>query len=429
MKRMLLLTSVVILSFTLFSQEIFIKQSLVVNVEVPVRVFQAGKFIENLTLEDFEIYEDGVPQKIEAVYMIKKKTIEKSEERKRFFPETSRNFFLNFEVSEYSAKLGEAIDYFMQNIILNEDNLVIISPLKTYRLKDNALRIRTKEEIAEELKGILRKDALAGNSEYRNAVQELTALARSLTAGIKPADEEDPNQSGSASGGRSMYNPATPPKELDSFTTPHYIGMEFDELLIHYEGLLQKLEILRKIDQIKLLDFAKFLKNKEGQKYVFLFYQREFIPQIEPKALVENMNRFQENIYVMQTLSRISELSKRVVSINVDHVKEAYADASTAIHFLFISKPPPIIPGVYFEEHTEDIFQSFTEMARATGGFSDSSSDPSSLFRKALDASENYYLLYYSPKNYMSDGKFKEIKVKVKNEGYRVIHRAGYFAN
>lgn len=32
-------------------------------------------------------------------------------------------------------------------------------------------------------------------------------------------------------------------------------------------------------------------------------------------------------------------------------------------------------------------------------------------------------------KNYVPDGKFRKIKVRVKGQNYRVIHRAGYFAD
>jgi hypothetical protein len=42
---------------------------------------------------------------------------------------------------------------------------------------------------------------------------------------------------------------------------------------------------------------------------------------------------------------------------------------------------------------------------------------------------ENYYLLYFKPRDLKPDGKFHEITVKVKGGGYRVTHRAGYFAN
>jgi hypothetical protein len=68
-------------------------------------------------------------------------------------------------------------------------------------------------------------------------------------------------------------------------------------------------------------------------------------------------------------------------------------------------------------------------MSQATGGVATSSANPAYAMKKASDASENYYLLYYSPKEYQADGKFKEIKVSVKGKSYRVSHRAGYFAN
>ncbi|MBC8358475.1 MAG: hypothetical protein ISS41_06985 [Candidatus Aminicenantes bacterium] len=418
MKKTLLITALVILSISVFSQEIFIKQSVVINIEVPVRVFKSGAFIDNLTINDFEVFEDGIPQKLEAVYLIKKRAIERSEEKKRFSPETSRNFFIFFEVAEYTAKLGEAVDYFVHNVILPGDNLYIITPMKTYRLKNKALGVTTREEIVMELRGLIRKDSLTGNSEYRATLAELTSLARSLTAGIQTDPE---TQTGFGEG-------AAPPKELDSFTSLQHVGMDLDELLWNYASLLKRLEILRSVEQMKLLEFAQFLKDKEGQKYVFLFYQREYIPQIEPRILNEYMNLHMKNQFVMQTLSQISTLSGRTVSIDVDRVKQAYADSSTSIHFLFITKPPPILPGIYFEEHSEDIYQPFKEMANATGGFVESSSNPAFLFQKALEASENYYLLYYSPKNYEYDGKFKKIKIKLKNKNYKVTHRAGYFA-
>ena len=42
-------------------------QTSAVNVEVQVRVFQGETFINNLTLKDFDVYEDGILQRVEAV--------------------------------------------------------------------------------------------------------------------------------------------------------------------------------------------------------------------------------------------------------------------------------------------------------------------------------------------------------------------------
>jgi hypothetical protein len=145
MKKTFLLTFFVFLGLSLFSQEIFIKQTVVVNVEVPVRVFKDGKFVDKISLDDFEIFEEGIPQKIEAVYLIKKKTVEKREEKKRFSPETKRNYILLFEVSEYFAKLGKALSYFAHNVLMPGDNLIIITPARSYMLKDNTFEIKTRE--------------------------------------------------------------------------------------------------------------------------------------------------------------------------------------------------------------------------------------------------------------------------------------------
>ncbi|MBU4494181.1 MAG: hypothetical protein KJ874_02660 [Acidobacteria bacterium] len=41
------------------------------NVQVPVRVFSGNDFVSDLSIEDFEILKDGVPQKVEALYLVK----------------------------------------------------------------------------------------------------------------------------------------------------------------------------------------------------------------------------------------------------------------------------------------------------------------------------------------------------------------------
>ena len=95
MKKTYLLICILVLSFSVFSQEIQ-EESVVINIEVPVRVFKGNAFVGDLSIDDFEVLEDGIPQKIEAVYLIKKRTVERSEEKKRFTPDTQRNFDLFF---------------------------------------------------------------------------------------------------------------------------------------------------------------------------------------------------------------------------------------------------------------------------------------------------------------------------------------------
>ncbi len=416
MKKLLIIFAVTILSLYTLSQEIFVNQSLVINIEVPVRVFDGKTFVTDLSIDDFEVFENGVLQKLEAVYLVKKRTVVRSEEKKRLSPKTSRSFYLFFEMSEYSPKLREAVSYFINNVLFPGDDLVIITPLKTYRMKDRALEIMSRDAIEDRIVKLLRTDITMGNSEYRGLIDELSGLAKSLSTAIATGTT-DPSETPEIQ------------RELDVAEGIELTEMPMDEQLLYYEGLLSKLETLRTIDYMKLLEFSRFLKDKEGQKHIFMFYEREFIPQIDSKILDRYLSLFQQRPDILGTITNIFSFHRRDNTFDVEPVRKAYSDSSTSIHFMFISSPRPDIYGVYFEEHSEDIFSAFKQMADSTGGFVESSVNPASAFKRALEASENYYLLYYSPKEYKVDGKFKEINVKVKNKAFRVFHRAGYFAN
>lgn len=404
MKKVFLSAAVLIMSIAVFSQQIT-QESLVINIEVPVRVYKGNTFVDNITIDDFEILEEGIPQKIEAVYLVKKKSIERKEEKREFSPEISRNFFLFFEVSEYTSKIGDAISYFIHNKIIPGDNIIFVTPLKTYRMVDRALDFKSKRELAQDLKEILLRDSLIGFSEYRSAVGELMGLAKALSS------------EGNSFG------------QVDEFTTNQYKDLPLDKKLMRYEDILRMIGSLRRIDYKRFLDFAEYLKNLEGQKYVFIFYQREFIPQIEPRIIDQFITVYQNMPNIVRSLSSLYDFYRRDTSFDLDLLKKIYADSSVSVHFLFVTTPPEHIPGIYFHEQSEDIYSTFREISRATGGYMESSANPDTLFKRSVEASENYYLLYYSPLNYKISNKFMKIKVRVKNKDYRVIHRLGYFAD
>jgi len=415
MKKSIIIFGVCILSFTLLAQEIS-HETLVLNIEVPVRVFKGSRFIDNLTIDDFEIYENGKLQRLEAVYLVKKKDIERKDEKKKFSPDTSRTFYLFFEITDFSPRIEDALHYFMQNVLLPDDSMVIVSPMKTYEMNPQALELKSNDEIVKELKALLRKDAMIGSSEYRSELRELTKLTRSFSAVFQSGGEET-----------MRLNQEVSSEFAEAYSMDPTLLLTM--LIDNYRNTLQRLEQLRYVDQPKLLDFARTLKDKEGQKYVFLFYQREYIPQIEPSLLMKIESVFQSEQHLTQNLASLFQLYTREITFDVDWVNQAYADSSASIHFMFFTKPAQHVPGIRFEEHSEDIYSAFRQMATATGGITESSSNPFTLFRTAVESSENYYLLYYTPLNYKKDGQFKNIKIKVRDADYRVIHRAGYFAN
>jgi hypothetical protein len=366
------------------------EQAIAINVEVPVRVYDGNEFVDNLGIDDFELYEEAVLQKIEAIYLINKASIKRSEEKKEYSPKTSRTFFILFEITEYAPKILDATDYFIRNVVLPTDNLFLITPLRSYEIKNDILRTAPKSEIVRQLNGILRRDAWIGNSDYRSIMTDLIGLARALSADVDI---------------------------LDEYSEEEYTQMTLER----YEILLNRLESLRKVDRKKLMAFAEYLKKQEGQKFVLIFYQREFLPQLTP----QDFNRLVGSFKVLTLFGYFF----RDLLIDIEKVKQIFSDSSITIHFLFLTKPYEHIPGIIMQEHSEDMFVTFREMARATAGITASSSSPEYLFQQASNSIENYYLLYYSPKNYKTDGKFKNIEVKVKEKRYEITHRSGYMAN
>ena len=370
----------------------------VVNIEVPVRVFKGGKFVDNLSLNEFEVYENGKPQKIEAIYLIKKTSIKKEEAstKVQLKPEVKkRHFVLIFEMDDYLPELNKVLDYFFKEVLASEDTVWVATPAGSIQLKKEALDQMPREKIVEQLKTRLKRDIRQRALRLQSLIEDLKRLA----------------------------------------TLQEISGMWGQEIMV--ENIAQQIADLKMLDEPRIAEFAGTLRKMEGQKHAFLFYQKEAfrIPAIYLKILRE----FERKDYIDQV-----------------KIQRLYADASTSIHFLFVtktradfkdpsfreSKDNAVVGqanaydqdlsfassggSVVFEQGSGDFFSAFREIAVATGGLRESSSNPAFMFQKAVEASENYYLLYYKPSDYKADGTYKEIEVKVKGGNYQITHRAGY---
>jgi len=405
MKKFIFPIAFLLLALNLFSQ-LGQNEVTAMNITVPVRVLDGSRFVDNVTIEDFELYEDGTLQKIDALYLVQKTKIERKETPKEFNPNLSRNFYLLFQLTDWDPKLGEAIEYFFNNVFLPEDSLIIVTPQRNYNLSPEAFRNNTKEDSIKEMKKILRRDIKVGNSHYNSILRDLRRLVREIQ---------------SAAGlGRSTDT------SVESGFQDQTMSLEL--LLPRYQLALQKMDELRFIDEKKFTSFAGVLKKQLNQKYVFLFYQREFRPEIHPTIASKMMVLFQDKPHILGELSDLFNTYSRQITFNKNRLTQTFADSSLLFNFLFSNKNPKEISGVYMREQSEDVFSAFSEVAEATGGIVDNSQNLLFGFKKAAEISESYYLLYYSPKNYVKDGKFKSIKIKVKNKDYKINYRQGYFA-
>lgn len=386
----------------------------VVNVEVPVRVFDGDRFVDDLALGDFEVFENGRPQKIISLYLVRGTDIRKEEAAApaaaaaspdpRPVPKTARTIVLQFEVLEPMPKIDEAVDYFFREVIQPGDAVAVVTPRGTYRLKPESLAPEARDEIGRQMKGRLRTDILAGAADYKRLLGTLRDIAA--------------------------------------------MPLDTDQKLERTSEVVRQLRDRLGINRRSLRQMAQGLKALEGQKYVFLFYQRELVP-------LPSVGQFgDESLDASEaSLADASDADAyRTSEVTPKTIKEIFSDAAVTANLIYLtqtrvpgamtaagadverqvsagSAEASNLGGTRLKDLSASIFSSLGEVAKATGGVADTSTNPFASFRKAVTASENYYLLYYSPAGYQADGKFRDIAVRVKRKGCRVSNRAGYFAN
>lgn len=385
-KKFILSTFLICTALLLFAQEIQ-HESIVVNIEVQTRVFRGKNFIDNLTKDDFLIYEDGVLQDIDAVYLIRKTEIQREDTEMRpeeaqqiFAPDVSRNIVLQFDMKDYLPKIDEALDQFVENFLSPGDTLTVMTPVKTYNFKKEALSFIPKDRIAEQLKDLVRRDINLGSVEYKSLIRDYMNLYRS--------------------------------------------EMELDLKLYMMQDKIREIQNNRYLPKKIMEDFAEYLKDMSGQKFVFFFYQNETLPL--PPFAVEDPKYFE---FISEIMS--------FVAFDPEMIKQTFSDSSISLHFLYVTKNRYSLGDVEnrgqsdmsIQDISSNMFGILGGIAKATGGITESSANAAAMFEKAAIATENYYLLYYTPKEYKIDGKFKNIEVKVKDKNYRITHRQGYFAN
>jgi len=373
-------------------------------VTVAVRVSAGDRFISGLTLEDFELLENGVPQKIDALFQVEKNVISRQEGESVTVPVTARKFYLLFQMYEFNPKVSEAIHYFFNDALLPGDTLDIQTPMRNYRLTPAAFAQKPRDVLAKEMDNVVRKDINQGNFIYKGLMRDL----RRFTQGIEG------------------LNPIAGGDE-ESDTSVSYFGLEF--LLNQYRESAQKLETLRSIDQDKLIGFAQALKKQDGRKFVFFIYQQEFRPEISPRMLNTLIDINQDNQNILSSLHELFQIYHQNISLDSQKIVEAYCDSSADFNFLFMKRTPERFGGITMREQSEDVFTVFSQVAPATGGITETTQNPVAEVKDALKTSELYYLLSYRPTPVAKGETFKAITVKVRNKDYKVLHRRGYITN
>jgi len=342
------------------------------------------------------------------MYLINKSDITRTEGERDFMPYTARNHYLFFQITQYDPKIEEGIEHFFKNSLLPGDNLRVFTPERSYNLTKEAMQTIPIDKITEDLKTIVRRDIMAGTSEYVSLIKELQRNARNIAATVSLDRESGVLMAGGidpGTGGGLIY------------------------ALNRYSHSMQRLESIRTFSIGQFAQFAEILKKQPGENQVHYFFEKEYKPELTPKILNRIQSTYQDDITVMGEMQELFGAYHQSINIDNEKLAQIYADTGALFNFIFLDgKKIGSTAGITMKESSEDIFRALSDVCVATGGKVINTNNPSHAFKEISSASNNYYLLYYTPNNLVKDNSFKNIEVRVKGRDDLTIQsRKGYF--
>jgi len=374
----------------------------VIAVEVPVRVFQKGQVVKNLTKEDFEIFADGIKQVITG-FEIRSRTISKYIQHAEIkTKQEKRLFLLIFNIFDYNDTVGEAIDHFFEQFFSPGDQLIILTENKIFNIE----RGKKTSEVASDLKDTLKRFKLISNQSTYSAYRDLRIEADRLLSALR----------GDARNLSVPWDRAI---------------LQFYENYQRVWGDYRRRFLTPDVELYRSL--IKRVKQLQGEKWAFCFQQRDLFPKLKNEGPLEIEIRNQIGAAIDATeqvrarmiqakqsdLTRMFDLSKNFPD---EVLSDLFLEANITFHLILMKSQRSLLEKDFeLREVGKDYENCFKEISTSTGGHSVFSNKVVEAMEEASQTEDYYYLLVYSPKSDVVDKAIK-IDVMVNQKGADVIH-------
>ncbi len=374
----------------------------VIAVEVPVRVLQKGQVVKNLTMEDFEIFADGLKQEITG-FEIRSRTISKEISREDMKAKREKRLFLLiFNIFDYNETVGEAIDHFFEQFFGPGDQLIILTENKIFDIE----RGKKASEVASDLKDTLKRFKLISNQSTYNAYRDLRIEADRLLSALR----------GDA---RNLSVP------WDRAILQFYENYQrvWNDYRRRY--LTPDVELYRSL--------IKRIKQLQGEKWAFCFQQRDLFPRLKNEGPLEIEIRNQlgaavdatEQVRARMVQAKQGELARMFdfsQNFPAQTLSDLFLEANITFHLILMKSQRSLVEKDFeLREVAKDYENCFREISTSTGGYSVFSNRVVEAMEEASQTEDYYYLLVYNPKADAVDKEI-EIDVNVNLRGANVIH-------
>jgi hypothetical protein len=362
----------IVFAFAVFTTEEDIRLTL------PVRMLEGKQSVTHLQGQDFQLIINGQQQKI---LKAEKKTAS-LDQRPDFL---GRNFVLSFHMTEYGNQVQESISYFVTEILNTADSLILMTPLKIYRIDVSA----NKGKMRADIERLVRQDS----DEFK---KQLNAAEKSLEIQLNRM--------------RQLFRgEISDPGLVASYKIIGTFLSSFPQGFLSFRNLFLFPDMQ---NYQKVLGFPG---SREGERWWIHFQQGDSFGVVaSAQAVVKEIDEycnlyplaresFQNNLQQLEKLLRLSE------SFPVDPLLSVFNSANIRYNTILwvhrkrqgTSSASDIIPllGVVFEQ-----------ISRDTGGKTVNTTDPEQGIETIYHHQDHYYQLTYS---FNGDIEKKEINITV----------------
>lgn len=398
-----------------------------------------GRPVQDLSPDDFEVYEDGVRQQIRSVRLVKREANNTAAAAAESAPSTNvtptttppaRSPLTDSAgvsaIALVFDRLSPEARKFARDAALNYsgDGLQAGNFVGVFNI-DLSLRVvqpyTTDTQLVRE--AISRSGSQSSSSHASNVeqIQNLSNQQQSLAAKVAAA------QSGASGGGQGNSSSAQQASAAGAATADQM----FAEMA---QRSLEVFEMLERDQQgyattNGLLAVVNSMRRLPGRKALIFFSEGLAIPpgvQAYFRSVINSANRANVSIYAVDAagLRALSgnDMARNEISRMANQAINRGDDAQTG---------RPLTMGL---ERNEDLLRSnpqggLGQLASETGGFLIADTNNLKGRLRLVDEDlRTYYLLTYTPQNQNYDGRFRQIEVKLKRQGLDVQSRKGYYA-
>ena len=397
-------------------QETLREEVKVVNIEVPVRIFYKGKPVDNLSRDDFKLYEGNKLQVING-FNIKRNKIKLQEiglEVEENKIQSPRYFVLVYRVTQYTPSFKEGLKYIFDNILTEQDELrVFVNDKNLYfaKLSNKQACYRKVDRaiIAQSVHARQLMNAYFKKLEQQVDKRKWDLLLRQFTIG-KLEEQED---------------------RINMRRRQMFLKQFLDRYLQIWKEY-KKRYLMPDLDRYYY--FAKHLEGVKKEKWVVNFYQMEMFPQISMSGEARRILRryiselrsstHPEDIEIARILDRKLNDIDRELNVAQDfpaeEISKIFYRVDATFHSIFMRSTIGLISQDYtYKMVSTDIENSLREITKATGGTLVTTNNLVQAMDNIGEKENVYYLLTYAPDN---PDKIGKIKIKVSNKKFKVVY-------